>query len=36
MLAPEPANSMSLIRFDSADIYLAAAAPLIAHDVGAA
>jgi uncharacterized protein len=33
MLAPEAAESMSLIRFDSADAYLAAAAPLIAHDV---
>ena len=33
MLAPELAESMSLIRFDSADAYLAAAVPLIAHDV---
>lgn len=33
MLAPANANSMSLIRFDSADAYLTAAAPLIAHDV---
>ena len=33
MLAPANANSMSLIRFDSADAYLTVAGPLIAHDV---
>lgn len=33
MLAPGHSKSMSLIRYDSADAYLAAAAPLIAHDV---
>jgi GNAT superfamily N-acetyltransferase len=32
MLAPEHSRSMTLIRYDSADAYLAAAAPLIARD----
>jgi predicted GNAT family acetyltransferase len=33
MLAPEHSKAVALIRYDSADDYLAAAAPLIAHDI---